>query len=83
MYYLLLLGSLGCAYSEINGFIYTIIIFAPLSLRLLVCSHACANIASYVAKNIHFASMSNTRAAERIGGAQGKYKKWGPAKWIV
>ena len=22
-------------------------------------------------------------AAERIGGAQGKYKKWGPAKWIV
>ena len=22
-------------------------------------------------------------AAERIGGAQGKYKKWGPTKWIV
>ena len=23
------------------------------------------------------------RAAKRIGGAQGKYKKWGPTKWIV
>ena len=23
------------------------------------------------------------RAAERIGKAQGKYKKWGPPKWIV
>ena len=23
------------------------------------------------------------RAADRIGGAQGKYKKWGPTKWIV
>ena len=23
------------------------------------------------------------RAAERIGGAKGKYKKWGRAKWIV
>ena len=24
-----------------------------------------------------------SRAAERIGGGQGKYKEWGPAKWIV
>ena len=24
-----------------------------------------------------------SRAAERIGGAQGKYKMWGPTKWIV
>ena len=23
------------------------------------------------------------RAAVRIGGAQGKYIKWGPTKWIV
>ena len=23
------------------------------------------------------------RAAERIGGAQGKYKTWGPRKWIM
>ena len=23
------------------------------------------------------------RAVERIGRAQGKYKKWGPTKWIV
>ena len=23
------------------------------------------------------------RATERIGGAQSKYKKWGPTKWIV
>ena len=23
------------------------------------------------------------RAAKRIGEAQGKYKKWGPTKWIV
>ena len=28
-------------------------------------------------------TIHDSRATERIGGAQGKYKKWGPTKWIV
>ena len=33
--------------------------------------------------NVYTMYLYCMRAAERIGGAQGKYKKWGPTKWIV
>ena len=59
MHYLLLLGSLGCAYNKINDSIYTIIIFAPFLLWYVLCMYT--NIANLVyiicAKNIHFVSI--------------------------
>ena len=31
----------------------------------------------------HLVVAAVSRAAERIGKAQGNYKKWGPTKWIA
>ena len=51
------------------------------------CSTACISNDKYGKTVLHYSCyhgwLDMTRAAKRIGGAQGKCKKWGPTKWIV
>ena len=43
---------------------------------------ACSSVQDWF-QHINHLLISQARATERIGGAQGKYKEWGPEIWMV